>query len=59
LDTVGGAHGYRVLPALKNGATLCPVFHGDYHPEELIRRNIQMRFAQLRATQNTSAPWPT
>jgi NADPH:quinone reductase-like Zn-dependent oxidoreductase len=47
-DTVGGPHGHRLLPALRDGATLSPVFMGDYRPEEAARRGIVQRFGQAR-----------
>ena len=34
IDTVGGPHGYRLLPALRRGGVLMPVFFGEYHRDE-------------------------
>jgi NADPH:quinone reductase-like Zn-dependent oxidoreductase len=48
-DTVGGPHGHRLLPTLRDGATLSPVFMGDYRPEEAARRGIVQRSCQARS----------
>ncbi|MFJ1757792.1 NADP-dependent oxidoreductase [Kitasatospora sp. NPDC088134] len=32
LDTVGGPHAHRLLPVLRRGGRIAPVFLGDYHP---------------------------
>ncbi|QLL10254.1 NADP-dependent oxidoreductase [Mycobacterium vicinigordonae] len=54
-DTVGGPDGHRLLPALRDGGVLCPVFFGDYHPREAARRGIEQRFGQVRSDSATLA----
>lgn len=34
LDTVGGPKAYELVPALRPGGTLMPVFYGEYHREQ-------------------------
>ncbi|GGT07247.1 NADP-dependent oxidoreductase [Nonomuraea spiralis] len=49
IDTVGGPAGHRFLPVLKDGGTLSPVFHGEYHDEEAARRGIVRRGGQVHS----------
>ncbi|MEU1391855.1 MULTISPECIES: NADP-dependent oxidoreductase [unclassified Nonomuraea] len=49
IDTAGGPGGHTLLPALRDGGTLSPVFHGDYHDEELARRGIVRRGGQVHS----------
>jgi NADPH:quinone reductase-like Zn-dependent oxidoreductase len=46
-DTVGGPNGHQLLPALRDGAILAPVFMGDYRLDEAARRGIVQRFGQV------------
>lgn len=49
IDTVGGPDGRRLLPVLKDGGVLSPVFFGDYDDEEVARRGIVRRSGQVRS----------
>ncbi|MBL7502315.1 NADP-dependent oxidoreductase [Frankia sp. CNm7] len=48
-DTVGGPHGHRLTPALRDGGVLSPVFFGDYHDHELAARGIQRASGQVHS----------
>lgn len=48
-DTVGGAHGYRLVGALRDGGVLSPVFFGEYHQSELDARGIVRRGGQVHS----------
>jgi NADPH:quinone reductase-like Zn-dependent oxidoreductase len=49
IDTVGGPDGHRLLPVLRDGGVISPVFSGDYHPDEAAKRDITFVRAQVRA----------
>ncbi|WP_433246958.1 NADP-dependent oxidoreductase [Streptosporangium sp. CA-135522] len=49
VDTVGGPHGHRFLPALKPGGTISPVFHGDYHREHAAELGITFVSGQVHS----------
>ncbi|GLK99291.1 NADP-dependent oxidoreductase [Dactylosporangium matsuzakiense] len=48
-DTVGGSEAYRLLPAVRDGGTISPVFHADFHPDEAAARGIRFRSGQVRS----------
>jgi len=48
-DTVGGPHGHRLTPALRDGGVLSPVFFGDYHDDDLAARGIRVAGGQVRS----------
>jgi NADPH:quinone reductase-like Zn-dependent oxidoreductase len=49
LDTVGGPEGHQLLPALKRGGVLMPVFFGDYHRDEAARLGITFLSGQVHS----------
>jgi len=49
LDTVGGPQGHRLLPALKPGGVLMPVFYGDYHRDEAAELGITFKSGQVHS----------
>ncbi|MEU6747098.1 NADP-dependent oxidoreductase [Spirillospora sp. NPDC046719] len=49
IDTVGGPDAHRFLKTVKDGGTISPVFHGDYHREEAARRGIEFRGGQVHS----------
>jgi NADPH:quinone reductase-like Zn-dependent oxidoreductase len=49
IDTVGGPDGHRLLPVLRDGGVISPVFSGDYHAEEAAARGITFVRAQVHA----------
>jgi NADPH:quinone reductase-like Zn-dependent oxidoreductase len=49
LDTVGGPQGHKLLPALKPGGVLMPVFFGDYHRDEAARLGITFLSGQVHS----------
>ncbi|GAA2144402.1 NADP-dependent oxidoreductase [Actinomadura napierensis] len=49
IDTVGGPDAHRFLATVKDGGTISPVLHGDYHREEAARRGIQFRSGQVHS----------
>ncbi|MCK9904584.1 NADP-dependent oxidoreductase [Frankia sp. Cpl3] len=49
-DTVGGPHGHRLTPAVRDGGLISPVFFGDYHDADLARRGIKTASGQVRSS---------
>jgi NADPH:quinone reductase-like Zn-dependent oxidoreductase len=49
IDTVGGPDGHRLLPVLRDGGVISPVFSGDYHADEAAQRGITFVKAQVHA----------
>ncbi|MEU6315611.1 NADP-dependent oxidoreductase [Streptomyces sp. NPDC047014] len=49
IDAVGGPHGHRLLPVLRSGGRIAPVFPGDYHPERAERAGITVSGHQVRS----------
>ena len=47
LDTVGGPHGHRLLPVVRDGGTVSPVFFGEYHRERAGERGITFPSGQV------------
>lgn len=50
LDTVGGPHAHRLLPTVRDGGTVSPVFLGEYHPERAAERGITFVGNQVRSS---------
>lgn len=48
-DTVGGPHGYRLLPVVKPGGTISPVFYGEYHRERAAELGITFTSGQVHS----------
>jgi NADPH:quinone reductase-like Zn-dependent oxidoreductase len=48
-DTVGGPEGHRLLPIVRTGGTLTPVFYGEYHRELAAERGITFRSGQVHS----------
>jgi NADPH:quinone reductase-like Zn-dependent oxidoreductase len=48
-DTVGGPDGHRLLPVLRRGGTLMPVFYGEYHRERAAELGITFLAGQVRS----------
>jgi NADPH:quinone reductase-like Zn-dependent oxidoreductase len=48
-DTVGGPQAFRLLPTLRDGGVISPIFHGDFHREEAAKRDITFRSGQVRS----------
>lgn len=49
LDTVGGPASRRLLPTLKRGGVLFPVFFAEYDPEELAALGVTTSGTQVRS----------
>lgn len=49
IDTVGGPHGHRFLRVVKNGGTISPVFHGEYHRERAAEQGITFPHGQVHS----------
>jgi NADPH:quinone reductase-like Zn-dependent oxidoreductase len=49
LDTVGGPEGHQLLPTLKPGGVLMPVFFGDYHRDEAAKLDITFLSGQVHS----------
>jgi NADPH:quinone reductase-like Zn-dependent oxidoreductase len=50
LDTVGGPHGSRLLPTLKRGGALYPVFIAEYDLEETAKLGVTISGIQVRSS---------
>ncbi|MCK9895787.1 NADP-dependent oxidoreductase [Frankia sp. AgB32] len=48
-DTVGGPDGHLLAPAVRDGGVISPVFFGDYHDDELARREVRVIGGQVRS----------
>lgn len=48
-DTVGGPNAYRLLPAVKPGGTISPLYYGDYHPDHAAGLGISFKSAQVHS----------
>ncbi|KQV18607.1 NADPH-quinone reductase [Kitasatospora sp. Root187] len=55
IDTVGGPDGHRLLPALRRGGRIAPVFLGDYHPERAAAAGVTVGGWQVRSDGNQLA----
>jgi NADPH:quinone reductase-like Zn-dependent oxidoreductase len=49
VDAVGGPHGYRLLPVVRSGGTISPVFFGEYHRAEALERGITFPSGQVHS----------
>ncbi|WUN35933.1 NADP-dependent oxidoreductase [Kitasatospora sp. NBC_00315] len=49
VDTVGGPDGHRLLPVIRPGGTLSPVFLGEYHRERAHEAGITFKGGQVRS----------
>jgi NADPH:quinone reductase-like Zn-dependent oxidoreductase len=49
VDTVGGPHAYRLLPTMRPGGVIMPVYYGEYHREEAAARGITFRQGQVHS----------
>lgn len=49
IDMVAGPHAYRLLPAVRDGGTITPVFWGEYHRDEAATRGITFVGSQVRS----------
>jgi NADPH:quinone reductase-like Zn-dependent oxidoreductase len=49
IDTVGGPHGYRLLPTVRAGGTVSPVFFGEYHRDQAAARGITFPSGQVHS----------
>lgn len=49
IDTVGGPRGFRLLPTVRRGGTISPVFFGGYHREEAAERSITFPSGQVHS----------
>ncbi|CAO5158381.1 NADPH:quinone reductase [Frankia sp. AiPs1] len=54
-DTVGGPNGHLLIPAIRDGGVISPVFFGDYGEDELVRRQIRHLGGQVRSNGNQLA----
>ncbi|MFC9293830.1 NADP-dependent oxidoreductase [Streptomyces sp. NPDC057011] len=50
IDTVGGPDAHRLLPAVRRGGRIAPVFLGDYRPERAIELGITVATWQVRSS---------
>ncbi|MFC0038914.1 NADP-dependent oxidoreductase [Actinomadura rayongensis] len=48
-DAVAGPDAYRLLPVLRDGGVISPIYLGDYHPEEAAARGITFAGGQVRS----------
>ena len=48
-DTVGGPDSHRLLPTLKRGGALFPVFPAEFDPDEVARLGVTVSGTQVRA----------
>lgn len=48
-DTVGGPHGHRLVPVVKRGGTISPVFYGEYHRARAAELGISLKSAQVHS----------
>ncbi|MCX5213094.1 NADP-dependent oxidoreductase [Kitasatospora sp. NBC_00240] len=49
VDTVGGPDAHRLLPVVRRGGTISPVFLGEYHRERAQRLGIDFRSGQVHS----------
>ena len=50
LDTVGGPQSHRLLPVLRRGGALFPVYLAEFDPEEVKRLGVTTSSTQVRAS---------
>ncbi|MEV8633158.1 NADP-dependent oxidoreductase [Streptosporangium sp. NPDC051023] len=49
VDTVGGPNGHRLLPVLRRGGVISPVFYGEYHRERAAELGITFVSGQVHS----------
>lgn len=49
IDCVGGPEAYRLVPALRDGGVVSPVFNGEFHRDEAARRGITFAGGQVHS----------
>ncbi len=50
LDTVGGPESRRLLPVLKPGGALFPVYLAEFDPDEVVARGVTISSTQVRSS---------